>query len=198
MQGLADGYFVLPYTLPNYLAGPIGQRPATDHPEFVQAENEVRERTKRMLDVDGKRSVDSFHRELGLLLWDKCGMARNATGLGQAIARIPQLREEFWKDVNIPGDDLTFNQSLERAGRVADFLEFGELMCRDALARDESCGGHFREEHQTADGEAVRDDQNFADVFAWEYQDDGRISEPKLHREPLAFESVHLATRSYK
>ena len=154
MQGLADGYFVLPYTLPNYLAGQIGKRPATDHPEFIRAENDVRERTKRMLDVDGKRSVDSFHRELGLLLWDKCGMARNAAGLQEAIARIPQLREEFWNDVNVPGDGVTFNQSLERAGRVADFLEFGELMCRDALARDESCGGHFREEHQTADGEA--------------------------------------------
>ena len=198
MQGLADGYFVLPYTLPNYLAGQIGKRPATDHPEFVRAENDVRERTKRMLDVDGKRSVDSFHRELGLLLWDKCGMARNARGLQEAIARIPQLREEFWKDVNVPGDGLTFNQSLERAGRVADFLEFGELMCRDALARDESCGGHFREEHQTADGEAVRDDENFADVFAWEYQGDGKTAEPNLHLEPLVFESVHLATRSYK
>ena len=172
MQGLADGYFVLPYTLPNYLAGQIGKRPATDHPEFIRAENEVRERTKRMLDVGGKRSVDSFHRELGLLLWDKCGMARNAAGLREAIARIPQLREEFWNDVNVPGDGVTFNQSLERAGRVADFLEFGELMCRDALARDESCGGHFREEHQTADGEALRDDENFADVFAWEYQGD--------------------------
>jgi succinate dehydrogenase / fumarate reductase flavoprotein subunit len=198
MQGLADGYFVLPYTLPNYLAGQIGKRPTTDHPEFVRAENEVRARTKRMLDVDGKRSVDSFHRELGLLLWDKCGMARNATGLREAIARIPQLREEFWNNVNVPGYDLTFNQSLERAGRVADFLEFGELMCRDALARDESCGGHFREEHQTADGEAVRDDENFADVFAWEYQGDGKNAEPKLHLEPLVFESVHLATRSYK
>ena len=196
MQGLADGYFVLPYTLPNYLAGQIGKRPATDHPEFAKAENDVRERTKRMLDVNGKRSVDSFHRELGLLLWDKCGMARNAAGLQEAIARIPQLREEFWKNVTVPGYGETFNQSLERAGRVADFLEFGELMCRDALARDESCGGHFREEHQTPDGEAVRDDENFADVFAWEYQGEG--AEPKLHREPLVFESVHLATRSYK
>ena len=196
MQGLADGYFVLPYTLPNYLAGQIGKRPATDHPEFVKAENDVRERTKRMLDVGGKRSVDSFHRELGLLLWDKCGMARNAAGLREAIARIPQLREEFWKDVTVPGYGETFNQSLERAGRVADFLEFGELLCRDALARDESCGAHFREEHQTPDGEAVRNDENFADVFAWEYQGDG--AEPKLHLEPLVFESVHLATRSYK
>ena len=196
MQGLADGYFVLPYTLPNYLAGQIGKRPSTDHPEFEKAESEVRARTKRMLDVDGNRSVDSFHRELGLLLWEKCGMARNAAGLQEAIARIPQLREEFWNNVTVPGYGETFNQSLERAGRVADFLEFGELMCRDALARDESCGGHFREEHQTPDGEAVRNDENFADVFAWEYQGDG--AEPKLHREPLVFESVHLATRSYK
>jgi succinate dehydrogenase / fumarate reductase flavoprotein subunit len=196
MQGLADGYFILPYTLPNYLAGQIGKRPSTDDPEFGKAESDVRERTKRMLDVGGKRSVDSFHRELGLLLWDKCGMARNAAGLKEAIARIPQLRAEFWQNVTVPGYSETFNQSLERAGRVADFLEFGELMCRDALARDESCGGHFREEHQTADGEAVRDDANFADVFAWEFQGDG--TEPKLHAEPLIFESVHLATRSYK
>ena len=196
MQGLADGYFVLPYTLPNYLAGQIGKRPATDHSEFIQAENEVRDRTKRMLDIDGKRSVDSFHRELGLLLWDKCGMARNAAGLQEALARIPQLREEFWQNVTVPGYGETFNQSLERAGRVADFLEFGELMCRDALARDESCGGHFREEHQTPDGEALRNDESFADVFAWEYQGDG--AKPKVHAEPLVFESVHLATRSYK
>jgi len=196
MQGLADGYFILPYTLPNYLAGQIGKRPATDHPEFVRAESEVRRRVKQLLEVDGTRSVDSFHRELGLLLWDKCGMARNAAGLVEAIVRIPQLREEFWTNVRVPGRGETFNQSLERAGRVADFLEFGELMCRDALARDESAGAHFREEHQTADNEALRDDENFADVFAWEYQ--GEDAEPKLHREPLHFESVHLATRSYK
>ena len=161
----------------------------------MKAEDEVRTRTKRMLDVHGKRSVDSFHRELGLLLWDKCGMARNAAGLEEAIARIPRLREEFWSNVNVPGDEETFNQSLERAGRVADFLEFGELMCRDALARDESCGCHFREEHQTGEGEALRNDEDFADVFAWEFQEDGG---PKLHREPLHFESVHLSTRSYK
>ena len=196
MQGLADGYFVLPSTLPNYLAGQIGKRPSTDHAEFQKVETEVRNRVRRMLDVKGKRSVDSFHRELGLLLWDKCGMARNAKGLQEAIARIPQLREEFWQNVTVPGVGETYNQSLERAGRVADFLEFGELMCRDALARNESCGGHFREEHQTPDGEARRDDQHFAEVFAWEFQGDN--AEPKLHREPLIFESVHLATRSYK
>src|SRR5450432_1297419 len=196
MQGLADGYFVLPHTLPNYLAGQIGKCPSVDHPEFKKAESDVRARTKKMLAVEGKRSVDSIHRELGLLLWDKCGMARNAAGLREAIAKIPELRAQFWRNVNVPGIGETFNQSLERAGRVADFLEFGELMCRDALARDESCGGHFREEHQTPQGEAVRDAENFADVFAWEYQ--GHRGEPKLHPEPLIFESVHLATRSYK
>ncbi len=202
MQGLADGYFVLPSTLPNYLAGQIGKRPPVDHPEFERAEEEVRGRVKRILEIDGKRSVDSFHRELGLLLWDKCGMARNASGLQEAIARIPELREEFWSPqggVSVLGNGETYNQSLERAGRVADFLEFGELMCRDALARDESCGGHFREEHQTGEGEALRNDDNFADVFAWEYQgENGRPADPQLHREPLHFESVQLATRSYK
>ncbi|HEX7517996.1 MAG TPA: fumarate reductase/succinate dehydrogenase flavoprotein subunit [Chthoniobacterales bacterium] len=198
MQGLADGYFVLPYTLPAYLAGQIGQRPKTDHREFRKAESEVRARTEKLLAINGKRSVDSFHRELGLLLWDKCGMARNAAGLSEALARIPALREEFWRDVRVPGDGEEFNQSLERAGRVADFLEFAELMCTDALTRDESCGGHFREEHQTPDGEALRDDENFADVFAWEYQGNGSAAPPKLHREPLVFETVELTQRSYK
>jgi succinate dehydrogenase / fumarate reductase flavoprotein subunit len=198
MQGLADGYFVLPYTLPAYLAGQIGKRPKTDHPEFQKAESDVQTRTAKLLAINGKRSVDSFHRELGLLLWDKCGMARNAAGLREALARIPVLREEFWRDVRVPGDGEEFNQSLERAGRVADFLEFGELMCIDALTRDESCGGHFREEHQTLDGEARRDDEHFADVFAWEYQGNGSIAPPKLHREPLVFETVELTQRSYK
>jgi succinate dehydrogenase / fumarate reductase flavoprotein subunit len=198
MQGLADGYFVLPYTLPAYLAGQIGQRPKNDHPEFRKAESEVRARTEKLLAINGTRSVDSFHRELGLLLWDKCGMARNAAGLSEALARIPVLREEFWRDARVPGDGEEFNQSLERAGRIADFLEFGELMCMDALTRDESCGGHFREEHQTPDGEALRDDDNFADVFAWEYQGNGSVAPPKLHREPLVFETVELTQRSYK
>ena len=153
---------------------------------------------QKILNVKGKRTVDSFHRELGLLLWDKCGMARNAAGLREALARIPELREEFWQDVTVPGDEQDFNQSLERAGRVADFLEFGELMCTDALARDESCGGHFREEHQTPDGEALRDDEHFASVFAWEYQGNGQMASPKLHREPLEFETVELTQRSYK
>ncbi len=198
MQGLADGYFVLPYTLPIYLAGQIGKRPSTDDPEFRRAENEVRSRVQKLLNVKGTRTVDSFHRELGHLLWNKCGMARNAAGLREALARIPELREEFWQNVTVPGDEQDFNQALERAGRVADFLEFGELMCTDALARDESCGGHFREEHQTPDGEALRDDENFAVVFAWEYQGNGQTAAPKLHLEPLEFETVELAQRSYK
>jgi succinate dehydrogenase / fumarate reductase flavoprotein subunit len=198
MQGLADGYFVLPYTLPAYLAPQIGKRPSNDHPEFRKAESEVRTRTEKLLAINGKRSVDSFHRELGLLLWDKCGMARNADGLREALGAIPKLREEFWGNVRVPGDGEEFNQSLERAGRVADFLEFGELMCIDALTRDESCGGHFREEHQTPDGEALRDDENFTDVFAWEYQGNGSVAAPKLHREPLMFETVQLTQRSYK
>lgn len=198
MQGLADGYFVLPYTLPNYLAGQIGKRPSTDHPEFRKVEDAVRARIKKLLSGSGQRSVDSIHRELGLLLWDKCGMARNAAGLREALERIPGLREEFWRNVNVPGTGEEFNQSLERAGRVADFLEFAELMCTDALARDESCGAHFREEHQTAEGEALRDDENFADVFAWEYQGNGQIAPPTLHREPLIFETVELTQRSYK
>src|ERR1700751_4779243 len=196
MQGLADGYFILPYTLPNYLAGQMGKRPSADSPEFQKAEDEVRARVKKLLDVDGKRSLDSIHRELGLLLWDKCGMARNEKGLREALQKIPEMREKFWRDVRVPGDGEDFNQSLERAGRVADFLEFAELMCTDALARDESSGAHFREEHQTPDGEALRDDENHAAVFAWEFQGDGQP--PKLCREPLNFETVHLTQRSYK
>jgi succinate dehydrogenase flavoprotein subunit len=198
MQGLADGYFVLPYTLPNYLAAQVGKRPSTDHPEFGRTENEVRAKIERLLRTNGTRSLDSIHRELGLLLWDKCGMARNAAGLREALEKIPKLREEFWRNVRVPGTGEDFNQSLERAGRVADFLEFAELMCIDALQRDESCGGHFREEHQTPDGEALRDDEHFAAVFAWEFQGNGKISAPKLHREPLHFETVHLSQRSYK
>ena len=152
--------------------------------------------TRRLLDVNGKRTVDSFHRELGRLMWDKCGMARNASGLREALERIPVLREEFWRNVNVPGSDAELNQALERAGRVADFLELAELMCRDALHREESCGGHFREEFQTEDGEALRDDEHFAYVGAWEYV--GRDTDPRLHKEPLTFEYVHLAQRSYK
>jgi succinate dehydrogenase / fumarate reductase flavoprotein subunit len=198
MQGLADGYFVLPYTLPVYLAPQIGKRPSTERPEFREAEIDVRTRTQKLLAINGKRTIDSFHRELGLLLWDKCGMARNARGLREALAWIPEMRDQFWRDARVPGDGEEFNQSLERAGRIADFLEFGELMCTDALTRDESCGGHFREEHQTPDGEALRDDEKFAEVFAWEYQGNGSVAAPKLHREPLVFETVELTQRSYK
>ncbi len=196
MQGLADGYFVLPYTIGDYLAsarpGPVdvGQR------EFVEAEAATREQTRRLLEIRGTRTVDSFHRELGRLMWDHCGMARNAAGLREAMERIPVLREEFWRDVNVPGSDAELNQALEKAGRVADFFELAELMCRDALHREESCGGHFREEHQTPDGEALRDDEHFAYVAAWEYAGAGQP--PVLNREPLDFEYVHLAQRSYK
>jgi succinate dehydrogenase / fumarate reductase flavoprotein subunit len=199
MQGLADGYFVLPYTLPNYLAGQMGKRPSTDNPEFKKAEADVRAKIDHLLKINGHQSLDSFHRELGLLLWNKCGMARNEKGLREALAKIPELREQFWRDVRVPGQNEDFNQSLERAGRVADFLEFAELMCIDALTRNESCGAHFREEYQTPEGEAMRDDEDFASVFAWEFQGgNGQIAEPKLHRESLHFETVHLTQRSYK
>ena len=196
MQGLADGYFVLPNTLPNYLASQMGKRPPPDSAEFGEAEGCVCARIEKLLSVNGTRSVDSFHRELGLLLWDKCGMSRNEKGLREALQKIPELREQFWRDVRVLGSDQDYNQALERAGRVADFLEFAELMCIDALERDESAGGHFREEHQTPDGEALRDDERHAAVYAWEFQGDGQ--DPKLHREPLQFETVHLAQRSYK
>ncbi len=196
MQGLADGYFVLPATIPTYLASTGGKKYSTDHPAFQETEAQVRAQIGRLLAIKGKRSVTSFHRELGLLMWDKCGMARNAAGLEEALSRIPELRAEFWENVNVPGSGDCLNQSLEHAGRVADFLEFGELMCRDALHRTESCGGHFREESQTPDGEALRDDANFAYVAAWEYA--GAGADPVLHKEPLTFEQVHLAQRSYK
>jgi succinate dehydrogenase flavoprotein subunit len=196
MQGLADGYFILPSTISDYLAGARLAPVDTSHAEFRRVEAEVAERMRSFLAIKGKRTVDSFHRELGRLLWDRCGMARNAAGLQEALARIPELREEFWRNVNVPGSDAELNQALEKAGRVADFLELGELMCRDALHREESCGGHFREEYQTEDGEARRDDERFAYVAAWEYT--GDLRSPRLHREPLAFEYVHLAQRSYK
>src|SRR4029077_20893101 len=174
------------------------KRSCPESPEFEQAERGVHARLEKLLNVNGTRSADSFHRELGLLLWDKCGMSRNEQGLREALRKIPELRDEFWHDVRVPGEDEDFNQSLERAGRVADFLEFAALMCTDALARDESCGAHFREEHQTPEGEALRDDENFADVFVWEFRGNGEIAEPKLYREPLHFETVHLTQRSYK
>ena len=196
MQGLADGYFVIPYTIGDYLAGVPREPVDTDAPEFAETERQVAERNQRLLDVNGSRTVDSFHKELGQIMWDKCGMARNKEGLEWALQRIPELREEFWRDVKILGKGETVNQSLEKAGRVADFMEFGELMCLDALDREESCGGHFREEHQTDDGEAKRNDDDYAYVSAWEFQGVGET--PTLHKEWLEFENVELATRSYK
>jgi succinate dehydrogenase / fumarate reductase flavoprotein subunit len=196
MQGLADGYFVIPYTVGHYFAGEKPAKQPVDHPEFVLAESAVRARIDRLLGVHGKRTVRSFHRELGLLMWDLCGMGRNEAGLKKALARIPELREEFWRDVSVLGDNEEFNMSLERAGRVADYMEFAELMCRDALERRESCGGHFREEFQTPDGEAQRDDEKYCHVSVWEHQGDDRA--PVMHKEPLAFEFVQLAQRSYK
>ncbi|HEX6091434.1 MAG TPA: fumarate reductase/succinate dehydrogenase flavoprotein subunit [Gemmatimonadales bacterium] len=196
MQGLADGYFVVPLTIGDYLASAKPAAVETSHPAFAEAVAAVTTRTRRFLETKGSRTVDSFHRELGRLMWEKCGMARNATGLREALAEIPRLRDAFWQDVNVPGSDAEINQALEKAGRVADFFELAELMCRDALHREESCGGHFREEYQTADGEAQRDDDRFAYVAAWEHA--GAGNEPRLHREPLAFEYVQLAQRSYK
>jgi len=196
MQGLADGYFVLPYTIGNYLATSRQPRPAADHAEFKKAEEEVRAFINRLLSIKGKRTATSLHQELGRLLWEKCGMARNEAGLKQALKRIPELREEFWKTLNVTGDSMELNQALEYAGRVADFMEFAELLCTDALRRSESCGGHFREEFQTPDGEARRDDENFAYVGAWEYQ--GLNKPPVLHKEPLVYEEAHMSMRSYK
>ena len=197
MQGLADGYFVLPTTIAGELANHLNQpAPSTDSAAFVEAEAGVREQINRLLTTRGKRSVDSFHKELGHLCWDYCGMARNKAGLETAIKEIDTLRQEFWSDVRVLGNGESLNQSLEKAGRVADFLELGQLMCQDALHREESCGGHFRKEHQTPDGEAQRDDENFAYAAAWEYNGAGKAA--TLHKEELVFENVHLAQRSYK
>jgi succinate dehydrogenase / fumarate reductase flavoprotein subunit len=196
MQGLADGYFVLPYTIGNYCATAKQAKPSTSHPEFKKAEENVRAMTNKLLSIKGKRTVTSLHRELGKLLWEKCGMARDEAGLKEALKRIPALREEFWKNVNVLGENAELNQSLEYAGRVADFMEFAELLCLDALERRESCGGHFRTEFQTPDGEAQRDDEHFAYAAAWEYQ--GPDKPPTLHKEPLVYEEVHMSTRSYK
>jgi succinate dehydrogenase / fumarate reductase flavoprotein subunit len=197
MQGLADGYFVLPYTIGNYLASQKpGSRPSADRAEFKQAEQETVASVKRLLSINGKKTVTEFHKQLGKILWDHCGMARNDKGLREALKLIPPLREEFWQNVHVPGTGEELNQSLERAGRVADFLELAELFVRDALARDESCGCHFREEHQTPDGECARNDEAFAHVAAWGYE--GANKEPTRHTEPLVYEEVQLATRSYK
>jgi succinate dehydrogenase / fumarate reductase flavoprotein subunit len=196
MQGLADGYFIVPGTVSDYLASTKPEKIDASHPECRLVQEETAMSTRRLLEIKGTRTVDSFHRELGKIMWDKCGMARNEKGLREALTRIPELREEFWRNVNVPGSDAELNQALEKAGRVADFLELGELICRDALHREESCGGHFREEYQTEDGEALRNDERFAYVAAWEYT--GLDAEPRLHKEPLEFEYVHLAQRSYK
>ncbi len=196
MQGLADGYFILPYTIGDYLASSGAKRPAADAAEFRAAEEEIQARTKRFLGVNGKRTVSEFHRRLGKILWEHCGMARDAAGLKKALEEIPALRQEFWEDVRVPGSGDELNPSLERAGRVADFLELGELICMDALAREESCGCHFRAEYQLEDGECRRNDEKFAHVAAWEFQGDGRP--PLRHAEPLVYEEAHLATRSYK
>ncbi|MGH8983659.1 MAG: fumarate reductase/succinate dehydrogenase flavoprotein subunit [Acidimicrobiia bacterium] len=197
MQGLADGYFVLPATIGDYLAPQLGENPVpTDHEVFRAAERGVDEQVRALLAVNGKRSVDWFHRELGKVLWDNCGMERSAASLDKALGEIPALREEFHRDVRVLGENESLNQSLERAGRVADHLEFAELLCTDALHREESCGGHFRVEHQTEEGEALRDDDDFAYVGAWEFTGVG--NKPELHKEQLEFEHVHLAQRSYK
>jgi succinate dehydrogenase / fumarate reductase, flavoprotein subunit len=196
MQGLADGYFVVPYTIGAYLASEIRTKAlSTDHEAFVEAENGVRERLEKLINIKGTKSPESFHKRLGKIMWDECGMARNEAGLKQAIADIQSLKKEFWSDVRVMGDTDGFNPELDKAGRVADFIELGELMCQDALQRQESCGGHFREEYQTEDGEAKRDDENYMYVAAWEYQGDSQWA---LHKEDLVYENIKIAQRSYK
>ncbi len=196
MQGLADGYFILPYTIGDYFARTGAKKIPTDRPEFKQTESEVEAKTKKLLGIKGKKTLLELHRELGRLMWEYCGMARNEAGLKKALAQLPGMREEFWKNANVLGGGEELNQSLERAGRVADLFEFAELMCKDALARNESCGGHFRTEYQTPDGEAARDDANYTHVACWEFTGVGK--EPNLHKEPLTFEFVQPGQRSYK
>jgi succinate dehydrogenase / fumarate reductase flavoprotein subunit len=196
MQGLADGYFVIPYTIGHYLAQQGARPKDAETSEFRGAKESVLERQNKLLNVNGKRSVDSFHRELGALMWDKCGMARNKEGLKEALERIPQIRDEFWDNVSVPGDGENLNQTLEKAGRVADFLEFAEVKVGDALHREESCGGHFREEYQTDEGEAKRNDEDFSYVAAWQFNGVGE--KPTLHKEPLSFDYVKPSQRSYK
>ncbi len=199
MQGLADGYFILPYTIGNYLATiPPNSTPSTDHPAFVDAERDATNRLKKLINIGGNEPVSVFHKRLGKIMWDLCGMSRNKQGLNKALEEIPKLREEFWKNLRVPDDGYGFNQSLERANRVSDFMELAELMCLDALTREESCGCHFREEYQYEDGEAKRDDENFSFVSAWEFQ--GRNGEMRwqLHKEPLIYEETKMVTRSYK
>ncbi len=196
MQGLADGYFIAPYTIADYLAGTTPGKISSKADEFRDSAAQVEGLTTKLLTVNGRKTVNQFHRELGHIMWEEVGMARSEASLKTALEKIPALREEFWDNVRIPGSGSDLNQELEKAGRVADYLEFGELLARDALNRDESCGGHFRVEHQTEDGEAVRDDDNFSYVAAWEYAGGGQT--PKLHKEPLTYENIELAVRSYK
>ena len=198
MQGLADGYFVLPQTIADYLAtlGSNHERMPIEDQAFVEAEEAVKTRVNTLLNINGKRTADSFHKELGRIMWENCGMSRTKSGLESAIEEIPRLRREFWSNVKVNGGADTLNVSLEKAGRVADFLEFGELMCRDALAREESAGGHFRSEHQTSEGEALRNDEDFCHSAVWEYTGDDEA--PIRHQEELEFQNVKLATRSYK
>jgi len=196
MQGLADGYFVLPYTITHWLAGAKSGGVTYEHSEFKRVETEATEKIKKLLAIKGKKTATELHRELGHVMWEHAGMARSANGLQKAIARIAELRSEFWTNLNVPGSDADLNTALERANRVADYMEFGELLARDALARDESCGGHFRTEYQTPDGEAKRNDAAFCHVAAWEHAGLGK--EPIRNVEPLVFENVKLAERSYK
>jgi succinate dehydrogenase / fumarate reductase flavoprotein subunit len=196
MQGLADGYFVAPYTVGEYLAGKKFEDVDGSHPAVSEAVSGVEQLTSRLLGINGSRTVDSLHRELGMIMLDKCGMSRTKEGLAEAIGQIRELRDEFWSDVKVPGEGKDVNQELEKAGRVADFFELAELMCIDASQREESCGGHFREEYQTDEGEALRNDEEFCNVTVWE--NTGDPSHPKRHVEELEFDVVELATRSYK
>jgi succinate dehydrogenase / fumarate reductase, flavoprotein subunit len=196
MQGLADGYFVIPYTIGDYLAPFLNKPVSTDTPAFQATEAEVQDRINKMLSINGKRTADSFHRELGRMVWDYCGIARNADGLKKALQLIPDLRQEFWSNLKLVGSAEGVNQELEKAGRVSDYFELAELMCLDALDREESCGGHLREEHQTPDGEALRNDEEFSYVAAWEWNGPGKS--PTLNKELLEFEYVKPSQRSYK
>ena len=196
MQGLADGYFVIPYAIGDYLATRPYEKIPTDHPEFLKAEQNIKDQTQRLLSINGNSTVDEIHRELGKIMWDYCGMSRTEEGLKSAREKIQMVKEQFWKDVKVLGGTDELNMSLEKAGRVADFIELGALMVEDALHRNESCGGHFREEYQTDEGEALRDDENFTYVGAWEHQGDNKPE--VLHKENLEFENVKLTQRSYK
>jgi succinate dehydrogenase / fumarate reductase flavoprotein subunit len=196
MQGLADGYFIIPYTIGHYMVNAKLEKVTTEHPEFKKAEFEAHDKINKLISIKGKRTPTSFHRELGKVMWDNVGMGRNEAGLKKALEEIPKIREEFWNNLTVTGTDDNLNMVLEKANRVADFLEFAEVLTYDALERNESCGAHFREEHQYPDGEAKRDDENFTHVAAWEYTGVG--NKPIRNVEPLVFENVHLAVRSYK